>query len=320
LAKTQAPKQARRINHKPHSRAWAIGGLAVLAVAAVAVTAVAMGSSNDADAPTELAPAPTFSAPTPTPTPTPTPEPEPEAPVAVAAVPNRILSASDEPALLLRAMSPGCGDGNGLVEVSFDDGANWQEALTTNSAGASLKQINANDSSLIRITFADDSCQPQQARSFTGGLNWEPDESGESLWMLDGSSATRAWTPAGEVSLPCEAVSLVGAGQRAIALCNDSGVTVSEDGGSNWAAPVAVPAASAVGVAANGFIVASTAEPGCEGVRTRILTNGSLGEPGGCVESGAAAEDVAIAASPSALYLWLGDQLVRSYDGGFAWS
>lgn len=207
-----------------------------------------------------------------------------------------------------------------MLEVTFDGGETWQEALTTNVPGAALRQIDASDGGLIRTTFADENCQPQQARSFTGGLNWEPDLTGQSVWMLGEAPSTTAWAPVGQTTLPCAAVSLVGEGARAVALCEDTGITTTEDGGANWSSPAPIPGASAVGVLPAAFVIASFGEPDCNGIRTRVLNGAEVSDPGQCVTAEIDPTTIAVAGSSSGTYLWWQDGFTASADQGGSWS
>lgn len=317
--KLRALNQAHRPDHTRRSRLLVFGGLGALAVAALTLTAVAMVSQRSGAGAADLAPAPTFSTPKPEAEPTETPDTAPE-PVLLEDS-QRILAAGEEPGHLLRSVLAPCGAGDATAEVSFDDGASWQPTLVTDVAGAAIRQLDAHDSTITRATFVDASCQPAVARSFTGGSAWEPETPGSGIWALQNDDNAAAWSPQGAVELPCTAVSLVGEAARAIALCSDASVTVTEDAGAAWSQPVPVAGAGAVGIAPAGFIVATThGDAECVGVRTAPFSGSQLGTTGGCLAGEFAAPTIAVTASASTQYVWAGEQVFRSVDSGSSWS
>lgn len=173
---------------------------------------------------------------------------------------------------------------------------------------------------MVRFVSLNTECQPQLSRSFVGGIDWGPDEEISFAWYLDQSDASVVHTPSGAQTLPCSGVGLSSTGESAIALCSDASITLSQDAGVSWTAPIAVPNAGAVGTTDGGFVVASADEPECAGVRVRDVSAGTVGEPGQCLSAqGAGSGNTAVSGRAGELFLWAADRFVRSVDGGATW-
>lgn len=229
-------------------------------------------------------------------------------------MPTRILAAGEEQGHVLRAQTDVCGAGTNLVEVSFDSGASWQSFPVTDAQGVALQSIDAGNASILYATYLDSNCEPQFSRSFVGGTEWAPEIDLAGRWYIGAEQTFGAEQP------PCTAVGFSSSGARGIVLCDDASVAVSEDAGTTWSAPIDVPNAAAVGLSVDGFVIASVDEDECTGAQTRLLQNGQLGDPGGCVEGSIEEGGVAVGGNATDLYLWAGDAFVRSTDGGATWS
>lgn len=311
-------KQAPRPKNGKNTKVYALAGLALVAVVAIVLALLAVtqnrnGVDTAGTVPT-LTPATTLP-PEPEPTPESEPEPLPEPPTAPVA--QRLLSVSPD-GTILRAWVGSC-EAPGALEVSFDGGTTWVSGATETIPATRIMQIDAEDPTITRLASLNAECAPQFSRSFVGGVSWEP-EPDAGAWFIDPLNTSAIHSPSGVQALPCEAVGLDSAGARAIAMCADASVTTSEDGGASWSPPVAVPYAVAVAVTPEAYAVVSGGEPDCAGVRTRTLSGGALSEPGACL-SGADGRDgtVALAAAPGAWFVWVGDSLTRSIDGGLSW-
>lgn len=310
--------EAKRPTHGPCSRALAIGGLALLAVVAILLSILAVNAQRYGVEPVELAPPPVFIEEEPVEEEPVEEEPEPEPAPASVTPPTRLLSAGAEPGQLMRATMGECGATPGSVQVSFDGGAEWTEASLANLTGTTIRQIDASDATLSRLAFLDTDCQPQLAHSFIGGIDWAVTPDVGAIWYLNEIPSKSAWTPTGVVDLPCTAVSLVGSNARAVALCEDEGVTMSEDSGATWSPPVRVPGAVAAGLNAEGYVIAAANRDECNGVQTQSFAAGTLDTLGACVEM-SVTSDIAVSGGSGAQYLWTGDRFLSSNDGGESW-
>lgn len=312
-------KQAKLPENGKRTGLLAIVGLALLAVIAVGLTAVAFSGSRGTESDTSLiTPAPPVVEETPQ-EPEPEAEPEPE-PVPSAAAVQRLLVASETPGHLLRATVGECTEPAGVIEVSFNGGADWSQATTADVLSTKILQLDASMADMVRFVSLDTQCQPQLSRSFVGGLDWGPDEEIAFVWYLDQNDSSVVHTPGGAQPLPCSGVGLSSMGERAIALCSDTSITVSRDAGVSWTAPVAVPNAAAVGITDAGYVVASANEHECVGVRLRLVSGNGVGEPGQCLAvEGASGGNVAVSSRAGEIFLWAADRFVRSADGGATW-
>ena len=251
------------------------------------------------------------------------PEPAPAEPVEAPEAPTmqRLLSVHATGGHLLRATVGACPTPEAGLERSDDNGATWQPSPLANAGGVTrLLQLNLGETDVDRFVAVNADCAPVAARSFTGGVDWEPADA-EGQWFIDPADATLVHGSAAAAHAPCTVVGLSSVGDRAIALCLDSSVIVSGDGGASWSAPVAVPSAVAVGATPSQFVVASAAEAECAGVRTRTFDGAALGAPGGCVDvADAGGGNTAVAGSDAEFYLWAGGAFLRSSDAGGSWS
>lgn len=316
-------QQAKRPNHRASgTRPIIVIGLALLAIATLLLAAAAMLQGRDTE-PSEPRYTPTATAPSEDAPAEPEAEPTPEPPAPVEFVSpamQRLLAVGTDGEHVLRAMVGQCPSPEGWLEVSFDAGLSWESGRAEVVEATALLQLDLSDPAVTRFVSLDTECAPQAARSFVGGTSWQAADLVEAPWRLDPASSSTVHTPLGERALPCDAVALSSSGGRAVALCANSSVTMSEDSGDTWAAPVAAPSAVSVGVTTDAFVVASGGEPDCAGVRTRTLAGSELSAPGACV-GGADGRDgqIAVTGGPAAWFLWAGDAFLASSDGGATW-
>ena len=309
-------RNAPRPDHAPTSRALVISGLAVLSIAAIGLTAMALSSGQSEREQRAAATPPVFGEPLEQPT----PEPENTAPPAqVVEVPQRVLAVGQTPGQLFRAPTPACGAGDGLVQYSFDDGQSWQTASFTDVPGAAVRHIDASDPEVIRVTFLDQNCEVQGARSYTNGVGWEPDPTPLLEWTLQGDSASLV-TNTGQVTVPCPVVSVSGAGNSGIVLCEDAHALITNDSGATWSDPVLFDAAYAVASSNDSAFVVAAGGNDCVGVTVATLSVDGPGEPGACAPIEAAPAQVVMATGNGVSYVWAGDDILRSPDGGISWS
>lgn len=314
----QYMKNAKRPEHQCRSRILSVSGLALLAAVAMVLTFLAVTNSGGAESNTQLiAPSPPKVEEVPEPAEEPEPEPE---PVASAVAVQRLLAVGETPGHILRASVGECAEPIGVIEVSFNGGADWAQATTADVSSTKILQLDASQANVARFVSLDGNCQPQLSRSFVGGVDWEPDDALAFAWYLDSADSAIVHTPNGAQALPCSGVGLSSVEEKAIALCSDASVTVSSDSGATWSAPFAAPNAAAVGATDAGFVVASVDGPDCSGVRVRSVTGDAVGEPGEClVAESAGSGNTAISGRNGELFLWSANQFVRSVDGGVTW-
>jgi len=84
---------------------------------------------------------------------------------------------------------------------------------------------------------------------------------------------------------------------------------------------VTVPGVVALAAAPGGYVVALAAVEGCAGVQAAPLSPAlELGALGECVASTAGPGTTTLAAGGDVLWIWSGDFVARSTDGGASWS
>ena len=297
--------------------------LAALSTAAVGMSTLALLSSRaDVAGIEDPAPPPSFEDEKRTAGVAPTPAQKPGSAKKLTPAPERTLAVGSRPNHLIRGAVGSCGAGAASLEVTSNGGATWQAASLTGLGDTQILSLDTNDPGVMRMVYLDSACSPQLARSFVGGTDWELTKGVEAAWYLNPTEPASANTPSGKVALPCSAVSLTATAERGIALCDDASVAVTEDFGASWSAPLAI--AGAVAVALNGpaFAVATAGVDECAGVQTRTLVRGQLGAAGQCLSGEAPSGKVSLAGSAASgeLYLWAGDRLARSVDGGTSWT
>lgn len=123
-------------------------------------------------------------------------------------------------------------DAESALEASFDTGVSRQNGSLVGEGVTRLLQFDASAAELDRLVALDVDCNVLVQRSFIGGVDWEPEPEAGTGWYIDPADATQLHTPSGAVTgLPCSAVKLASAGLCAAALCADSMVMVSTEGG-----------------------------------------------------------------------------------------
>ncbi|WP_157432296.1 hypothetical protein [Agromyces italicus] len=318
-------KSARRPDHHGRSgrRVWSVVGLVALGVVVFALVLFALGENRGVEN-AGSTPGASTSATAPSTPPVETPAFEPAEAAPKVAVPARVLGALDG-ALAVRAASTTCPDPT-TIEVTEDGGANW-EAFEAPGVSAVQRIVPGGDAFIGLIGLAAEGCAPQYERTFTGGEAWEPapDELVAS-WYVDPADRAVVHSPAGDVAAPCGVVVQLAAIDEtsAAVLCDDATVHATADAGASWGAAVPVSGAVAITAGGAGYRVAVANVDGCAGAQLVELAadGGSLaaGAGGACLESSVSAGGVAVASGDDgSVWMWVGDVLARSDDGGGSW-
>lgn len=257
--------------------------------------------------------------PAPTQTPEPSEEPEPEEPEWVVPTVQRLLAVNEAQGHMLRAHIGSCTE-PGMIETSFDGGVTWQQGSTAAIDATKILQLDTTSvPGMDRLVALDGDCDVVYARSFIGGVDWAENDTAVA-WYVDPADSSVVVSPVGRQPLGCEIAGLAASSERAIALCTNSTILVAYDSGGTWSAPVDVPNGVAVGVGAAEFMVASSAEPDCAGVRVRLFDGSALGGQGACIENAdQAAGEIALTIGAEISHVWVGSQLYGSRDLGQNW-
>lgn len=264
----------------------------------------------------------------PTPTASTAPKPATASPApttaAEAVSPSRLLAAVDGDTAWRAATGP-CPATPAAIELTTDGGATWKKSDASGPAKASaLVRLTAQSAKQASaVALAADGCSPEFIRTYVGGDNWAA-YAGEatSAWYLDPRATGTVHSPNGDVSAPCPAVGLaVGAPTQAALLCANHDVYRTSDSGATWGSPKQVSGAVAIGARDGGYVVAAVGSGSCGGVQVVSLDAGT-GEAAAlaCVGSTPPpAGGVAISGGTGAVWLWAGDAVARSTDGGTTW-
>jgi len=242
-----------------------------------------------------------------------TPEPPPSA------VPlGRLIDASSATEAW-RLTKGACPDGGGSVQRTSDGGATWDDVDTGAEAFVRLRARGPADAFVVAVTG--EGCEPAFLATSDGETWGELPGSLDDAWYIEPADATAVHSPAGAMAGPCEGpvVDLAGVtSTRAGALCDDGRVFTTDDGAASWAVRVAVPGAVALTDAGDGYLVGVLAAAGCPGVQVVAAGEGTA-EALGCSSAAAEPGSVDVAAVGESVWVWAGDAVQVSTDGGRTW-
>lgn len=135
------------------------------------------------------------------------------------------------------------------------------------------------------------------------------------------TDATAVHSPEGVQPGPCGAdvvdlapVSSTGAGL----LCPDGRVLTTDDVAVSWDELAAVPGAVAVTDSGQGYLAAALGTQGCDGVQV-VRAGPEAPEPLGCAPPPDEPGQVAISSAGDSVWVWAGDEVLVSGDGGRTW-
>ena len=316
-----APPRQRPANRR---RILAASGIAVLAITTVVLCAFALTQfqgepSSTPTGTSATAPSPPSST---SPEASGTASPSTSPPTALLP-PTRLLSAFDG-ARIYRATTGKCPDPAARFELSIDGGLTWQESDIAGRTG-STAALNVTAGTAVDfvqlVTLRSGDCAPQYIRSFVGGIDWQVfDSELPATWFFNPSSPTVANSPEGSRALPCTAVSLIAAGQRAAVMCEDSTLHTTTDSGASWSDAIVALDVAAIGLSPDGYRIAFLNAAGCQGIQVGELTGAEIGALGACLELDASQTDVAVTtAGDGTTFVWAADVFAASSDGGATW-
>ncbi|TFC89812.1 hypothetical protein E3T24_00415 [Cryobacterium sp. TmT2-59] len=301
-----------------------IAGLAVFLLFDVALVSFALTASKpSANAGTAVKPAETTTA-EPSTTEQPVVEPV-ETPAITSPPPTRILTALDA-STLWRATTGDCPAATATPELSTDAGETWRAFDASKGTDASsilsIYVSSKSEASLVTLTAGD--CTPQRVTTFVAGAQWQeyPDRVG-SNWYVDPTDRARVHSPSGSFSAPCSAVIALAprTDSTAALLCSDGTLFRTGDGAATYGPAVALPGAANLTVSDNGYIIVATDQADCAGAQllaTSEEPDGAL-TPTGCREEAVTPGTLALAGADGIVWLWAGDVVSSSIDGGTTW-
>ncbi|MRG60427.1 hypothetical protein GE115_11200 [Agromyces sp. CFH 90414] len=236
-----------------------------------------------------------------------------------AATSSRYLYAVD-PSTAHRGVRGGCPGPGTTFESTTDGGATWTPSPVE---FADVRAIAQADADVIVVIARDAAtCGLGAFWSFVDGDDWEPAGEYQSPWTADAATVT---SPAGQPSTPCGddgsgVADVAGRGTaEAVALCADGSLVTTSDAGATWSAAPPVEGAVAVAAASDRYLVAVAGSDGCEGLRV-IPVGGGEASSIGCLAAEVVPGETAVdVAGDGTIWVWSGDVIARSGDGGATW-
>ncbi|MBT2498996.1 hypothetical protein J7E25_07790 [Agromyces sp. ISL-38] len=291
----------------------AVGAFVLGDIALVVFAISSTGSAGASEGRREVLPSLPTASITATPTPT-APAVDPDVSVA----PLTAVLAAVDAATAYRSVTGGCPQTPAALEVTTDAGATWTQV---GADEARTVQSIAPAADIVSMVAADPvSCAPVLLRSFVQGADWQATGDIGTVWHLD---AGQVIAPGGASSTPCATPVQLAArsSTEAAVLCDGATVAATTDAGTTWSNSAPVSGAASVTPAADGYLLAVTGGEGCEGARVMPLSAAlEPGTPGTCVPTVAADGATVLAtAADGTAWLWSGDTVARSSDGGTTW-
>jgi len=294
-------------------------GLALFLIVDVILVGLALTANRAPTADRTPRPLVTFNS---TPQPAPSPGASAEPTDATAVDGKRFITTIDGQTLW-RATAGACASASAVVERSVDAGATWAP-LATNAFD--LRQVLAlttgEDGELEIIGATGDACAVGGFSSEDAGDTWAPDAAlpGEVGYLTPDDNA--AVVSGQGVGLPCPAVDVLSStSTRTVAACAAVLAEWNPAAGT-WGA---TPYAGVHGLATEGdrLMFVARGVPGCNGLGALTTTgipapfaNASLV---GCAEGADVTAPAALAIAGTGAWLWVGDTVLRSGDGGVTW-
>lgn len=325
MAKTSRPSPRRKVVR----RRLLIVGLALFLVVDAGLVWFALSHTRTPQSaaplvtfPDDEAPGPSATPQTPIPTQDVPPSPDQDASLTP---PTRLLAARDG-TVAWRATTGPCPATTARPERSVDGGATWKTTDATATAGVvALQRLVPESRDVLSAVGADRAdCSVMLVRTFVAGDNYRsyPAELPAS-WFLERATPNVVHTPLGDRAAPCpEVVAMDARGTRAAVLCASGEGFLSSDSAASWSPPVRVPGAVNVALSGRGFWLASVGADGCAGVRL-TESGAAAGAAPGCfpsaVPASALAGQIALSEADGMLWVWAGDDIRRSNNGGLVW-
>lgn len=238
---------------------------------------------------------------------------------------TRILGVQDD-TVAYRTVTGPCPQTGFAVETSRDGGASWTiegDGAATGLSSPSRILTGLDGYLNVVAQNAEDCSQVIVTQSYGFGSSWEAVEGGADLtWHLTPGDPSVVSVPGvGDVPLPCPAARLATIGGTAAAvLCSDTRLATTGDSGANWVLSEAFAGAEAIASTDDRYLIAQSGVAGCAGTQISRVGAGQIVENTVCVGDTPAVGQVAIGAtSNNVAWLWAGDSVWRSVDGGYTW-
>lgn len=300
------------------SRAVVFGiiGMVLFVLVDVALVLLLVGRPHPSTSPIGPAPTPIIARPSGTPTPT-------LPPIKLAGRTRLLVPIDDNSAWRTSAAS--CGGTNvAVLEHTDDGGATWiAHPLEDPKLTAVLAIARYDNAKNVGVLTADRGCQTHYQLSFSAGRFWKdsPPDQPPTL-VYPAKSGTAITSGSGTLTTPCSTVgayALLSATDSAV-ICQDAQLHLSFDAGATWQAPAVAPAVAVLSTA-KGYLLAAPNANHCAGLEIEsVRLPDSVSSPLSCLpQLTGAADGTVLASSPGRIWLWAGDSVLLSSDGGATW-
>lgn len=309
-------------------RLWIYFGVAAFVVVDILLVLWAVSARNTpplAAAPTSSSPANPMKAPSPSSTPEPT---ESNLSANTTAVPpTRIITALNDK-VAWRATTGSCPETPASPEYTLDGGITW---TTTDATGptdvTAIQSITVEDEGIASmIGLSAEDCSPEFIKTFIAGDNYRsyPDQL-EDAWYVDPANRSVLQTAGGEAAAPCADVVAFSArdNQSVAVLCVDQTIFVTSNSADTWSAALTISGAVNLAISETGYTIATVGKAECAGVQLSTLSAEGVITIAGCLDVdmplSALSEVVCISEAEGSLWVWVGDIVKKSLDGGATW-
>ncbi|MDR5701474.1 hypothetical protein [Agromyces aerolatus] len=229
-----------------------------------------------------------------------------------------------------RAITGECPVAPPEIEVTTDGGVSWTPFGVTDAS--SIEAITPEGANTLSVIARDaDGCEASVHRSFVQGAGWAEAPELDGRWRIEAGVVI---APGPVTATPCaEPVQVAGVSPaRAVVLCADAVVHVTDDAGGTWVSSEPISGVSAIAARDDAVLVVIERQGECEGLQVAGLSAGGAGEagaeaglvlgaPGACITTEPTDGHSALAVSNdgSMVWLWSNGVVARSVDGGASW-
>ncbi|MCU1639280.1 MAG: hypothetical protein JWL94_1927 [Microbacteriaceae bacterium] len=256
-------------------------------------------------------------------------EPEPVVvaePGTTAVPPARILTAVDG-TTAWRATTGACPASPARPERTTDSGETWVTTDATGPTGvtALLRIMVDGPQTASMVGLSGTDCTPQLIKTFVAGRNYVSyPEQLAGAWFVDPANRAEIHSPDGKSRAPCDAIIALAPSdaENAAILCSDNEIFMTTDAAATWSEPTVVPGALNLTSTGAGYVTVVVGSARCAGLQLLALSEEEVTATG-CypmtLQANSLAGNVALAVSHNTVWLWAGEALGRSTDGGATW-
>ncbi|TFD49808.1 hypothetical protein E3T55_10665 [Cryobacterium frigoriphilum] len=240
---------------------------------------------------------------------------------------TRIITALND-TVAWRATTGPCPETAASPEYTLDGGLTWTSTNATGPTGiTALQSITVEDDGIASmIGLSGEGCSPEFIKTFIAGDNYRsyPDQL-DDAWIIDPADRSVFQTAGGEIAAPCAEVIAVAPrdSSSAAVLCAEQTLFITDDSAATWSDPVPISGAVNLSVAETGYRIATVGKAECAGVQLSTLSAEGVIVVTSCVDDERSASElsssIGISEVDGALWVWVGDIVKKSLDGGATW-